>query len=186
MKLNLIIEIDLSEKDTLFSENELLEILNKRLDINKTDNIKILSAGIIDAVTISECDLPNNLIKCLHENRISYLYDLQRFRYFQIYDILDKDFFNGEYKELLCSTMKEYGVNFFDIDIDSLIPINDCGLQARIVTSLTRRGFVFLQDLTHFTRNQVLKTRCFGEKSQKELEEKLIEYGLWYADEKYN
>lgn len=184
MKLNIIIEIDLSEKDKLFYENELLEFLNERLNINKTDNIKVLSAGVIDAVTISECDLPNNLIKCLHENGIIYLYDLQRFRYFKIYDILDKEFFNGEYKELLCLTMKEYGVNFFDIDIDSLIPVNDCGLSARVVTSLTRRGFVFLQDLTHFTRNQVLKTRYFGEKSQEELEEKLIEYGLWYADEK--
>ncbi len=79
--------------------------------------------------------------------------------------------------------MTKYGINFSDIDMDSLIPINACGLSARTVSSLTRRGYVYLQDMTHFTRSQVFKTKNFGMKSQKELEEKLIEYGFWYADE---
>lgn len=98
--------------------------------------------------------------------------------------MLDKYFISGECKELLYRTMKKYGINFSDIDMDSLIPINDCGLSARTVSSLTRRGFVYLQDMTHFTQVQVFKTKNFGVKSQKELEEKLIKYGLWYADEK--
>ena len=73
---------------------------------------------------------------------------------------------------------------FSDVNLDSMIPIKNCGLSARTVSSLTRGGFVYLQDMTHFTQVQVFKTKNFGVKSQKELEEKLIKYGLWYADEK--
>lgn len=183
MQLNLILEIKSQEMDKIFSESELLEFLKERLTIEKIDNIKILSAGVVNAITVGECGFPSHLIKCLHENEIYYIYELQRFGYFQFNDILNEYFISGEYKELLYSIMKKYGINFSDIDMDSLIPINACGLSARTVSSLTRRGFVYLQDMTHFTRSQVFKTKNFGMKSQKELEEKLIEYGFWYADE---
>ncbi|MCM1362753.1 MAG: hypothetical protein NC235_12765 [Clostridiales bacterium] len=152
--------------------------------IDKIDDIKILSAGVINAITVGECDFPNHFIKCLHENGIYYIYELQRFGYFQFNDILNEYFISGEYKELLYSIMKKYEINFSDVNMDSLISIKYCGLSARTVSSLTRRGFVYLQDMTNFTRNQVFKTKKFGVKSQKELEEKLIEYGLWYTDEK--
>lgn len=184
MQLNLILEVKSQEMNKIFSESELLEFLKERLTIEKVDNIKILSAGVVNATTVGECDFPNHFIKCLHENGIYYIYELQRFGYFQFDDMLDKYFISGECKEILYRTMKKYGINFFDIDMNSLTPINDCGLSARTVSSLTRRGFIYLQDMTNFTRNQVFKTRNFGEKAQKELEEKLIEYGLWYADEK--
>lgn len=184
MQLNIILDLESLEMDKIFSESELLEFLKERLTIAYIDDINILSAGVINAVTVGECDFPNHLIKCLHENGIYYIYELQRFGYFQFNDMLNKYFISGEYKELLYSIMKKYEINFFDIDMDLLIPINDCGLSVRTVSSLTRRGFVYLQDITHFTRNQVFKTRNFGEKSRKELEEKLIEYELWYADEK--
>lgn len=183
MQLNLILEVKSQEMDKIFSESELLEFLKERLTIEKIDNIKILSAGVVNAITVGECDFPNHLIKCLHENGIYYIYELQKFGYFQFNDILDKYFISGECKEILYHTMTKYGINFSDIDMDSLIPINDCGLSARTVSSLTRRDFVYLQDMTHFTRSQVFKTKNFGMKSQKELEEKLIEYGFWYADE---
>ena len=183
MQLNLILEVKSQEMDKIFSESELLEFLKERLTIEKIDNIKILSAGVINAITVGECDFPSHFIKCLHENGIYYIYKLQKFGYFQFNDILDKYFISGECKVILYHTMTKYGINFSDIDMDSLIPINACGLSARTVSSLTRVGFVYLQDMTHFTRSQVFKTKNFGEKSQKELEEKLIEYGLWYADE---
>lgn len=186
MQLNFILEVKSQEMDKIFSESELLEFLKERLTIGKIDNIKILSAGVINAITVGECDFPNHLIKCLHENGIYYIYELQRLGYFQFNDMLDKYFISGECKEILYHTMTKYGINFSDIDMDSLIPINACGLSARTVSSLTRGGFVYLQDMTHFTRNQVFRTRNFGKKSQKELEEKLIEYGLWYADAKSN
>lgn len=184
MQLNLILEVKSKEMDKIFSESELLEFLKERLTIEKIDNIKILSAGVVNAITVGECDFPNHLIKCLHENGIYYIYELQKFGYFQFNDILDKYFISVECKEFLYSAMKKYGINFSDIDMDSLIPINACGLSARTVSSLTRRGFVYLQDMTHFTRNQVFRTKNFGSKSQSELEEKLREYGFWYADEK--
>ena len=184
MKLNLILEVKSQEMDKIFSESELLEFLKERLTIGKIDNIKILSAGVINAITVGECDFPNHFIKCLHENGIYYIYELQRLGYFQFNDMLDKYFISGECKELLYCTMKKYGINFPDIDMDSLIPINDCGLSARTVSSLTRNDYVHLQDMTHFTRNQVFRTKNFGSKSQSELEEKLREYGFWYADEK--
>lgn len=50
-------------------------------------------------------------------------------------------------------------------------------------------GFIFSalkilkMKFSPITRKQVFKTRNFSEKTQKELEEKLIEYGFWYADE---
>lgn len=184
MQLNLILEVKSQEMDKIFSESKLLEFLKERLTIGKIDNIKILSAGIINAITVGECDFPNHLIKCLHENGIYYIYELQRFGYFQFNDMLDKYSISGECKELLYSIMKKYEINFSDVNMDSLIPIKYCGLSARTVSSLKCRGFVYLQDMTHFTRNQVFKTKNFGIKSQKELEEKLIEHGFWYADEK--
>lgn len=184
MQLNLILEVKSQEMDKIFSESELLEFLKERLTIDKIDDIEILSAGVVNAINIGECDFPNHLIKCLYKNGIYYIYELQRFGYFQFNDILNEYFISGEYKELLYRTMKKYGINFSDVNMDSLIPIKDCGLSARTVSSLTYGGFVYLQDMTHFTRNQVFKTKNFGEKSQKELEEKLTEYGLWYADEK--
>ena len=67
MQLNLILEVKSQEMDKIFSESELLEFLKERLTIGKIDNIKILSAGIINAVTIvktgyhclSDGDCPN-------------------------------------------------------------------------------------------------------------------------------
>ena len=79
MQLNLILEVKSQEMDKIFSESELLEFLKERLTIGKIDNIKILSAGVINAITVGECDFPNHLIKCLHENGIYYIYELQRF-----------------------------------------------------------------------------------------------------------
>lgn len=70
MQLNLILEVKSQEMDKIFSESELLEFLKERLTIGKIDNIKILSAGIINAITVGECDFPNHFIKCLHENGI--------------------------------------------------------------------------------------------------------------------
>ena len=74
MKLNLILEVKSQEMDKIFSESELLEFLKERLTIGKIDNIKILSAGVINAITVGECDFPNHFIKCLHENGIYYIY----------------------------------------------------------------------------------------------------------------
>ena len=92
MQLNLILEVKSQEMDKIFSESELLEFLKERLTIVKIDNIKILSAGVINAITVGECDFPNHLIKRLHENGIYYIYELQRFEYFQFNDMLDKYF----------------------------------------------------------------------------------------------
>lgn len=61
MQLNLILEVKSQEMDKIFSESELLEFLKERLTIGKIDNIKILSAGIINAITVGECDFPNHL-----------------------------------------------------------------------------------------------------------------------------
>ena len=124
MQLNLILEVKSQEMDKIFSESELLEFLKERLTIEKIDNIKILSAGVINAITVGECDFPSHFIKCLHENGIYYIYELQKFGYFQFNDILDKYFISGECKEILYHTMTKYGINFSDIDMDCRNP--DC------------------------------------------------------------
>lgn len=113
MQLNLILEVKSQEMDKIFSESELLEFLKERLTIEKIDNINILSAGVINAITVGECDLPSHLIKCLHENDIYYIYELQRFGYFQFNDILDEYFISGECKEILYHNMTKYGINFY-------------------------------------------------------------------------
>lgn len=88
MQLNLILEVKSREIDKIFSKSELLEFLKERLTIEKIDNIKILSAGVINAITVGECDLPSHFIKCLHKNDIYYIYELQRLWYFQFNNIL--------------------------------------------------------------------------------------------------
>lgn len=184
MQLNLILEVKSQEMDKIFSESELLEFLKERLTIEKVDNINILSAGVINAISVVECDLPDHIIKCLHENEIYYIYEVQRFGYVQLNNILNKYYISGEYKQILYGIMKKYHISFSDIDMDSLIPINACGLSARTVNALNRAGYVYIQDAAFRTRDEVCKIRNFGEKCQKELDEKLTEYGLWYSVKK--
>lgn len=57
MKLNLILEVKSQEMDKIFSESELLEFLKERLTIGKIDNIKILSAGVINAITVGRMQI---------------------------------------------------------------------------------------------------------------------------------
>lgn len=90
--------------------------------------------------------------------------------------------YREKYVSLIHNVMKKCGVSYNDINADLLISIKDCGLSARTSNSLTRAGYNYLQDISLHTRDQVFKTRNFGVGSWKELEEKMIEHGLWYSD----
>lgn len=48
------------------------------------------------------------------------------------------------------------------------------------------RGNVYIQDISLHTRDEIRKTRNFGTVSQMELEQKMIEYGIWYSDKEYS
>lgn len=187
MKLNLLIAIDLSEKDKICAQKDLLYFFQQHLTLNGINNAKlhVLRAELLDTMAITEWGFPENLNRCMHNNGIYTICDLQKFKLTQLYDIISSCCNMGdseEYVTMINNAMKKCGISYKDIDTDLMIPIKDCGLSARTSNSLTRAGYIYLQDISLHTRDHVSKTRNFGIGSRKELEEKLIEHGLWYSD----
>jgi hypothetical protein len=187
MKLNLLIAVELSEKEKMCAQKDLLSFFQQHLTLTgiNNDNLHILIAESLDMMTITEFEFPENLKHCMHNNGIYTIYDLQKFSLTQLYEIISSccnmnD--SEEYVIMINNAMKKCGISYNDIDAALLIPIKDCGFSARTYNSLTRAGYIYLQDITLHTRNHVFKTRNLGIGSQKELEEKLIEHGLWYSD----
>lgn len=78
--------------------------------------------------------------------------------------------------------MKKYGLSYADKNIDSMIPLAECGMSARTVNSLICAGYVYIQEMSFHTKEEILKTRNFGTVSRQDLEQKMIEYGIWYSD----
>lgn len=187
MKLNLLLEIDLPEEDETNASKDLLAFFQQHFNITGISNydLHILSIRLVDTMAITELNFPEKLNKCMHDNGIYLISDLQNFKLSEIYDIINSSCTadcREKYISLIHNVMKKCGVSYNDINADLLIPIKDCGLSARTFNSLTRAGYIYLQDISHHTREQVSKTRNLGVGSQKELEEKMIEHGLWYSD----
>lgn len=187
MKFNLVIDIDLSESDQIKITNNLISFFQNHITITSSENVvcRVLSAVPIKELNISECGFPETLIRHLNNNDIYYIYDFNNYNLSQIYNMLNRRFRYEEVKKFLSlihNVMKKYGLSYADKNIDSMIPLDECGLSARTVNSLTRAGYVYIQDMSFHTKEEILKTRNFGTVSRQDLEQKMIEYGIWYSD----
>ncbi len=78
--------------------------------------------------------------------------------------------------------MEKHGSNNSDKDI-SLVKIKNCGLSTRAKNCLIRIGLVNLQELSRYTKKQVSKFYNLGVKSQLEIENIMIQHGIWYKEE---
>ena len=81
--------------------------------------------------------------------------------------------------------MKKYRFSYADKNIDYMIPLDECGMSTRTVNSLTRAGYVYIQDIAFHTKDEICKVRNFGKVSKFELEQKMIEYGIWYSEKEW-
>lgn len=189
MKLNLSIEIELTEHEEMLAKKDLLAFFSERITVNGIENadLKILSARLLNETAVTECNFPKELNKCLNSYGVYYLHDLQKLRFSQIYDIvcdIHGAYSKEEYVSFIHNTMKKYGISYNDIEPDMLIPIRECGFSSRIANCLINAGYIYLQDISRHTKNHIYQTRNFGAGSQKKLEETLQEHGLWYAEYK--
>lgn len=103
----------------------------------------------------------------------------------QIFNMLNRKFRYDEVKKFLSlihNEMKKYRFSYADKNIDYMIPLDECGMSARTVNSLTRAGYVYIQDIAFHTKDEICKVRNFGKVSKFELEQKMIEYGIWYSE----
>ncbi len=191
MKLNLVIDIDLPESDLIKMCSDMIGFFQNRLTIAASKNAvcSVISVVPLKELYITECGFPQTLIRHLNENNIYYICDFKNYKLSQIYNMLNRKFCYVEVKKFLClihNAMKKYNLSYADKNIESMIPLAECGMSARTVNSLIRVGYVYIQDISLHTRDEIRKTRNFGTVSQMELEQKMIEYGIWYSDKEYS
>ena len=187
MRFNLVVNIELPESGKTAMCSDPIGFLQDHLTITENKNVvfNVLSAVPIEQLEITKCGFPEVLVRYLNHKDIYHLYDFNKYKLSDIYMMLNKEFCYseiGKYISLIHNAMKKYGLSYADTNIDSLIPLADCGMTARTVNSLTRAGYIYLQDISLHTKDKIIKTRNFGTVSRLELERKMIEYGLWYSD----
>ncbi len=187
MRFNLVVNIELSESDKTAMYSDPVGFLKDHLTITESENAvcSVLSAVPIEQLEITKCGFPKVLVRHLNDNDIYHLYDFNKFKLSDIYEMLNRRFcYNdvGKYTSLIHNAMKKYGLSYTDTNIDSLTPLVECGMSTRTVNSLTRAGYIYIQDISLQTKDKITKTRNFGTVSRLELEQKMIEYGLWYSD----
>lgn len=187
MKINLMIDIDLSESDRIKMCSDMIVFFQERLTLTGSEDavFAVLSAVPLKELYIAECCFPQALIRCLNDNDIYYICDFNGYSLSQIFNMLNRKFCYDEIKKFLCfiyNAMKKYRISYADKNIDSMIPLDECGMSARTVNSLTHAGYVYIQQIASHTRDEIRKIRNFGTVSQNDLEQKMIEYGIWYSD----
>ena len=187
MKLNLLIDIELNDSERAEAQNDLLKFCKKyMLFKNVSGTGDVIEANICNAVLIKDCGFPLELNKAFYANGICCLSDLSRFRYAEMYDfvyeVLRDSPKSRQYTDLIYQLMEKHSIPYKGIDSHELIKISDCGLSVRAANALTKSDLMFLQDVTVNIREQIKQIRNFGDGYLKELDEKLKEFNLWYAN----
>ncbi len=186
MKVNILLDMELTEEDTRKLENNVLEFCRKNIDIrNIHGSCKIVEANIHDSVPIRKCGFPEELSNIFYGENIFLLNNFSDFTYTQLCEYLNANFTSSracDYIDIIYRAMKKHNISFKDIHPNDFIPIKDCGFTIRSFNALTRAGFIFLQDVAAQPEEEIKKIRNFGVHSKNELEEKLKEHGLWYND----
>lgn len=187
MKLNLMIDIELPESDRIKMCSDMIGFFQKHLTLTENEDtvFSVLNVVPLKELYVAECEFPQSLVKCLNDNNIYYICDFNGYKLSQIFNMLTKKFRYDEVKKFLSlihNEMKKYRFSYADKNIDYMIPLNECGMSTRTVNCLTRAGYVYIQDIAFHTKDEICKARNFGKVSKFELEQKMIEYGIWYSD----
>lgn len=182
-----MIDIELPESDLIKMCSDMIGFFQNRLTITSSKNVvcNVLNAVPLKELYVAECEFPESLVRCLNDNDIYYICDFNSYKLSQIFNMLNRKFRYDEVKKFLSlihSEMKKYKLSYADKNIESMIPLAECGMSARTVNSLTRAGYVYIQDVAFHTRDEIRKIRNLGTVSQNDLEQKMIKYGIWYSD----
>ena len=189
MKINILIDMELNDLEKSEAQNDLLEFCKKYMRFkNASGTGEIIEANVSDTVLIKDCNFPLELNKAFYANGICCLSDLSHFRYAEMYDFVYEVLRNSprssKYTGLIYQLMEKHSIPYMGIDLHELIKIADCGLSVRVANALIKSDLMFLQDVTVNTREQIKQIRNFGDGCLKELDGKLREFNLWYADDK--
>lgn len=189
MKINILIDMELNDYEKEEAQNDLLEFCKKYMRFkNASGTGEIIEATVCDSLLIKDCGFPLELNKAFWANGIHCLSDISSFRYSEMYDFIYKVLRNSpkssKYTALIYQLMEKHSIPYMGIDSHELIKIADCGLSVRVANALIKSDLMFLQDITVNTREQIKQIRNFGDGCLKELDGKLREFNLWYADDK--
>ncbi len=185
MKIKLILSVELSEEEMKNAESGLADFCCSHLKICGLEQAEysILDISEIDKITLEDCDFPDLLCKCLHKYNIFYITDIEKFRLSQINQILIKDtgvFQCKAFLSVIEKVLNKYGLTYGKED-DTFLKISECGFSKAAVNGLTNEGIIYLQDISLYSRLFISRVRSIGSKSLGQIDEKLKEYGLWYA-----
>lgn len=187
MKLNVLIDMELNDSEKVESQSDLFEFCKKYIQFKNLSGVgEIVKVTAYDGILIKDCGFPTELNRAFFANDIYYLSDLSRFGYTEMYDFVYEIIRNSpksrQYTDMIYQLMKEHDIAYKGINPDKLIKIADCSLSVRATNALVKADFVFLQDITVNTREQIRQIRSFGESCLKELDSVLNEHDLWYAE----
>ncbi len=186
MKIKMIMSVELSDEELKNAESGLADFCRSHLKICGLEQAKynILDISEIDKITLEDCDFPDILCKCLYKYNIFYITDIEKFRLSQINQILIKDtgvFQCKAFLSVIEKVLNKYGLNYNKED-DTFLKISECGFSKAAVNGLTNEGIIYLQDISLYSRLFISRVRSIGSKSLGQIDEKLKEYGLWYAE----
>lgn len=187
MKINILIDIDLNDCEKAEAQSDILEFCKKYIKFKNSSGVgEIVKANNYDEILIKDCGFPTELNRAFFANDIYYLSELSCFSYAEMYDYVYEIIRNSpksrQCTDMIYQLMKEHSIPYKGINPNELIKITDCGLSVRATNPLVKADLVFLQDITVNTREQIKQIRNFGDGCLKELDSKLKEYDLWYAE----
>lgn len=188
MEITLILDMKLTgEQETEFMKNndfffqDHIDVKN----VNKND-YKITLVNT-DLKPYSEYGFPKDVVEWLYSLKIYRLEYISDYTYAQIKELqvrdLNRGFISTTYMEfipMLISAMKANNLRFKDIEINDLIPFRELNLSNRTINCFEWNEIFYIQDISLFTRGEISHLRKVGKKTQRELEEVMLKYGIGY------
>lgn len=187
MKLNLVVDLELSDADLPSLCADSIDFLQSHLKLQdcKDSVCAVLDVTPLEDLSLSKMSFSEKLVTLLNQHHIYYLHNMCKYTNLQLFHILTKSFSRKDaehFLRIIRNEMKRHNLCSEDDSLDAMRPLWECGMSARTVNSLTKYGYIYIQDMASYSRQEVARTRNFGKKCQEELEAKMIEYGVCYAD----
>ncbi len=158
----------------------------KGFDKNDYNIIRVVNK---DIMPYEAYGLDDKIIDWLNKLKIYRIEKISTFTYAQVKSTQIREIRKNNYHcessyflPTVVEVMKRRNLNFKDINICDLLPLNEVGISARTRNPLIKRGINYMQDIQLFTKSDIIKSDTFGEKCQKELEEVMKIYGIWYYE----
>lgn len=179
MKIYALISFDVPDDE--------MRNIPQKIDLvkNNIENYGILKVISKSDITFDDCRFPYKLKDLLKTSGIKKVADLEQYtlqrlvRLFIRRGIKERD--RTKYLECIVYTLKALGLSLSQNSEDNLIKLNDCNLSPQMLKKLNNAGYYYLQDIADSSKFRVSQIRGINSSGQHIIEDKLEEYGLWYA-----